>query len=64
LLAMQMRPIVLADAVASRRVFDRDIAFERLRSAGVVVTTVESAIYELMGRSGTEQFKRMLPIVK
>jgi nicotinamidase-related amidase len=64
LLAMQMRPVVLADAVSSRRTFDRDIAFDRMRAAGVVVTTVESAIYELLVRSGTDQFKRMLPIVK
>jgi len=64
LLKEQMQPFVLADAVGSRRALDRDIALERMRSAGVVVTTVESAIYEMMERAGTERFRRMLPLVR
>jgi nicotinamidase-related amidase len=57
-------PVLLADAVGSRRPFDREIALERMRAAGVLITTVEAAIYELMQRAGTELFKRMLPVVK
>lgn len=64
LLGEQMRPIVLADAVGSRRVSDHEIALQRMRAAGITVTSVESAIYELMGRSGTELFKRILPLVR
>ena len=64
LLAAGAQPYVLADAVSSRRAFDRDVAFDRLRSAGVVVTTVESAIFELLEFSGTNEFKQILPIVK
>lgn len=64
LLDAQMQPVVLANAVGSRRPFDRDIALERMRAAGAVVTTVESAIFELTGKCGTPLFKRILPLVR
>jgi nicotinamidase-related amidase len=64
LLAMQMRPIVLADAVGSRRASDYTVALDGLRAAGVTVTTVESAIFQLLHEAGTDLFKRMLPIVR
>ena len=64
LLAMQMRPVVLADAVGSRRPFDSAIALDGLRAAGVRVTTVESAIFQLVHEAGTDRFKRILPIVR
>lgn len=55
---------VCADGVSSRRPFDRDTALKRLARAGAVVTTCESAIFELMGEAGTDTFKQMLKIVK
>lgn len=64
LLDAQMSPIVLADAVGSRRRLDYTIALRGMRRAGVTITTVESAIFEMLERSGTELFKRLLPIVK
>lgn len=64
LLAMQLRPVVLADAVGSRSPTDYQVALDGLRAAGVVVTTVESAIFQLVNESGTELFKRILPLVK
>lgn len=64
LLDMQMQPFLLADAVGSRRPSDYEVALERMRAAGVVVTTVESAIFELLHEAGTELFKRVAPIVR
>ena len=64
LLEMGLLPVVLADAVSSRRPSDREVALARMRDAGAVITTVESAIYEMMVESGTELFKRLLPIVR
>jgi nicotinamidase-related amidase len=64
LLEAELVPFVLADAVGSRRAFDRDVALERMRSAGIVVSTVESAIFEMLDRCDTELFKRILPIVR
>jgi nicotinamidase-related amidase len=53
-----------ADAVTSRRPFDREIALQRLRQAGAIITTTESAIFELLKQAGTDQFRQMLKIVK
>lgn len=55
---------VCADGVTSRRPLDKQVALERMRQAGAVVTTAESAIFELLGRAGTDQFKQILKIVK
>ena len=57
-------PVLVADAVSSRTAFDRDIAIERVRSAGGVITTVESLLFELCRFSGTETFKQVSKLVK
>lgn len=57
-------PFVCADAVGSRRRIDRDTAIDRMRQAGAVITTTESAIFELAVRAGTESFRELLKIVK
>ncbi|GAV31557.1 amidases related to nicotinamidase [Coriobacteriaceae bacterium EMTCatB1] len=62
--AAGLEPVVVADAVCSRRDFDRDVALDRLRHHGVEVVTAEQALYEMLGRAGTEEFKRVLAIVK
>jgi nicotinamidase-related amidase len=55
---------VAADACCSRRVADHDVSLDRLRAAGVYVTTSESVIYEAVSRSASDEFKRVLAIVK
>lgn len=55
---------VVADAVCSRTERDSEIALERLRHAGVAVTSAESVLYEVLGESGTEEFKAVLALVK
>lgn len=55
---------VPADACCSRAGTDHAIALDRLRAAGVVVTSSESVMYEAVGSAGTEEFKRLLEIVK
>ena len=55
---------VVGDAVSSRSEMNRDIALKRLSAAGAVVTCAEMAIYELLERAGTEEFKATLPLVK
>jgi nicotinamidase-related amidase len=64
LLRLGYMPYLCADAVGSRRPYDRDIAIERLRQAGAIVSTTESVTFELMGLAGTDTFKRVLKIVK
>jgi nicotinamidase-related amidase len=48
---------VPADAVGSRHVIDYERGLERLERAGAVVTTVEAALFELLERAGTPEFK-------
>ncbi|MHB1341721.1 MAG: isochorismatase family protein [Coriobacteriia bacterium] len=64
LLAAGFDAHVVADAVCSRRDLDRDVAFERLRSAGARVTTAEAVVYEALGAAGTGEFKAVLALVK
>ncbi len=55
---------VVADACCSRDRAMHDVALDRLRAAGVVVTTSESVMYELVGRAATDEFRSLLRIVK
>ena len=55
---------VAADAVSSRTAFNWEIGIERMRAAGAVISSTEMIIYELLGRSGGDAFKRMLPFLK
>jgi nicotinamidase-related amidase len=55
---------VVSDGCCSRNAGSHDVALDRLRAAGAVITVVESAMYELVGEAGTEEFRSLLGIVK
>ncbi len=52
------------DAVNSRRPADKEWALRRLEAAGVVVTTSESALFEMLERCGTDDFKTVAGLIK
>jgi len=54
---------VPADAVGSRHAIDYERGLERLERAGAVVTTVEAALFELLGRAGTPEFKEVQKLI-
>lgn len=58
------RVSVIADAVGSRFAQDRMIAFELLRSAGVVVTTAESIVFEWCGGAEDPAFRSLSHLVR
>jgi len=64
LLSMDYYVAVCADAVASRRRTDYAVALDRLRHAGAIVTTVESALFELCVECGTPRFKSLIELIK
>lgn len=64
LLRLNYRPVICADATSARRPLDRDTALQRMRQAGAIITTAESAIFELLGEAGTEAFKKVLKVIK
>ncbi len=55
---------VAADATSSRTAANLEIGLERMRAAGAVISSTEMAIYELLGRSDREEFRKMLPYLK
>ena len=57
LLADGFQVHVIADAVGSRHEQDRERALQRMQSAGAAVSTVEAALFELLERAGTPEFK-------
>jgi isochorismate hydrolase len=64
LLEQDFTVFVAHDAIASRRDTDKQIGFERMKAAGAIGTTTESAIFELLGEAGTPKFKALLPYLK
>jgi len=54
---------VPADAVGSRHAIDYERGLERLQRAGAVVTTVEAALFELLERAGTPEFKAVQKLI-
>ncbi len=64
LMAMNLHPVVCADAVSSRRLSDLEPALKRMEQAGATVTTTESVAFELCEFSGTPEFKELLGAIK
>ena len=54
---------VPADAVGSRHGLDYERGLARLEDAGAVVTTVETVLFELLGRAGTPEFKQVQALI-
>jgi len=63
LLAKGVEVHVPADAVGSRNDIDYERGLQRLERAGAVVTTVESALFELLQRAGTPEFKAVQKLI-
>ncbi len=54
---------VPAEAVGSRHELDHQRGLERLERAGAVVSTVETVLFELLGRAGTPEFKAVQSLI-
>ena len=55
---------VASDATGSRTEWNWKIGLERMHAAGAVISSTEMVIYELLGSSGTSEFKAMLQYLK
>ncbi len=55
---------IAADACSSRSKVDHEWALRRLNQAGIVPTTVESALLELVHEAGTEDFRKILELIR
>ncbi|MCW3020321.1 MAG: isochorismatase hydrolase [Solirubrobacterales bacterium] len=63
LLADGIEVHVPADAVGSRHELDYQRGLERMERAGAVVSTVEAALFELLERAGTPEFKAVQKLI-
>jgi nicotinamidase-related amidase len=63
LLAQGIEVHVPADAVGSRHDVDYERGLERMERAGAVVGTVEAALFELLERAGTPEFKAVQKLI-
>jgi nicotinamidase-related amidase len=56
--------VIAADASGSRTSDNHNLALATLRSCGALVLPTETVVYQLLGKSGTTDFKAMLPFFK
>jgi hypothetical protein len=55
---------VVADAVSSRTESSVSLALTRLGQSGVEVVNTEMAVFELLGKAGTPEFKALSALIK
>ena len=54
---------VAEDAVGSRTEENKRIGLHKMESAGATLTSVETALFELLGRAGTDEFKQVQKLI-
>lgn len=57
-------PVVVADAISSRNKLNKELAMERFRHEGILVTSTESVLFELTRSSAAPEFKKISSLVK
>jgi nicotinamidase-related amidase len=63
LLARGAEVHVAADAVASRADADREVGLRKMERSGAVITSTETALFELLEEAGTPEFKSVQRLV-
>jgi len=53
-----------SDAITCRSQSNKIIGLDRLAKAGVVMSSTEMIIFELLNRAGTREFREALPVLK
>ncbi len=57
-------PVLVADCISSRKEADKQVALERARQEGAIVTTYESLLFELLKVAGTETSKKIQKLIR
>lgn len=58
-----LKPYVVSDGVSSRSEEYHREGLDRIKAVGGVVGSAEMIIYELLGKAGTDKFKKVLPLI-
>jgi len=64
LLSRGIETHVVANAVSSRTEFNRRIGLDKIARAGGIITSVETALFELLEKAEGDAFKKILELVK
>lgn len=62
--AAGFNPVVAVDCISSRNPENIEIAKERFRFEGIMMTSLESVLFELTRTSGSQEFKAISKLVK
>lgn len=54
----------MADAITSSRQLERTIALKRIQKEGGIISSVESSAFEILKDSKSEDFKKILDVIK
>jgi nicotinamidase-related amidase len=54
---------LVLDAVGSRTSENYRVGLHKMERAGAIVTSVEASLFELLGRAGTDEFKRIQRLI-
>lgn len=63
LLAGGIEVHVAADAVSSRTAANRELGLRKMEESGAILTSVETALFELLGAAGSDEFKTIQKLV-
>jgi nicotinamidase-related amidase len=63
LLASGVEVQVAVDAVGSRTDENKGVGLQKMERAGATLTSVETALFELLGRAGTDEFKQVQRLI-
>ena len=55
---------VARDAVTSRTSENKEVGLHKMEQSGAIVTSVETALFELLGAAGSDEFKQVQRLVK
>ncbi len=58
------QPILITDCVSSRKKSDKDTAVSRAVQEGILVSTYESILFELLEKAGSDTFKAISKLIK
>lgn len=63
LLALGFSPQVVFEATASRSAKNKEIGLEKMSRAGAIITSIETALFELLKNSSSQSFKSVQRLI-
>jgi nicotinamidase-related amidase len=64
LLSLEYSPHLVVEAISSRSARNKEIGIEKMVTSGAVISSLETALFELLIESGTETFKSVQRLIK